>query len=150
MWFKWFRVPFKCYNMRRWKGCTTKGEFTAGKASNARECGKVCAALSRSGCCEFQTDHRRCVFQPNDGWTRSDSKIRFAAMCYRNSAEESVSLFEESPETPQAYSVMFSLSLAQTTEFILAAIGALVLIYGAFKLSCHKNTYNPVKNHAEI
>jgi len=58
-------------------------------------------------------------------------------------AEESVSLFDESPETPQTYSEM-STSTFPSLQFILAAIGALGLIYKAFNLHSHKDAYNPV------
>lgn len=140
-----------CTRMKIRQSCPTKGEFTAGRAWNSQQCAEVCESLGQVGCCEYQTDHRRCVFNPKARWPdEGDTILRYGAFCRRIRAEESVSLFEESPETPQAYSAMFSQSFSPTIQFILAAIGALGLIYGAFKLSCHKNTYNPVKNHAEI
>jgi len=47
-------------------------------------------------------------------------------------------------ETTQTYSEMYSASLFSYMQVILAAIGALGLVYGAFKLSCRKNAYYPV------
>ena len=65
------------------QGCTTAGEFTAGTASDAYHCAEVCETLNRNGCCEWQTDWQRCVFQPNDVSIVEHyvGTARFATMC---------------------------------------------------------------------
>lgn len=74
-------VIMECDKMENYRGCTTQGEYTAGTAKNMKECGNVCKSLGRPGCCEWQPDHTRCVFQPDDQKTHHDHG-RGAAMCY--------------------------------------------------------------------
>ena len=82
---KFFKVV--CGRMQSGYGCTTDGEYTAGYASDAARCGDVCENLGLEGCCEWQDDHSRCVFQPNDDAVSVDSgrssyrDLRSAAYC---------------------------------------------------------------------
>ena len=82
-------------------GCTTDGEYEAGNvegSGKAASCGEVCEKLGLEGCCEWQHDHQKCMFQPNDnavsvdsgrsGWMRWGSDkpyLRSAAYCSSDS-----------------------------------------------------------------
>jgi len=70
----------QCGTLAKGQGCTTEGEYTAGPASDWHQCGRVCQALNKEGCCEWQPDWQRCVFQPKDKVTTPNAG-RYATMC---------------------------------------------------------------------
>ena len=77
--------------MRKRYACTAYGEVNASPedtmVSDAPSCRLKCDKLGQIGCCEWQQEHKKCVFQPNDDAVRDHKQLnepgdyRYAAYC---------------------------------------------------------------------
>jgi len=133
--------PLRCGSMVRHQSCSTDGQFTAGTASDQNQCAEVCETLNREGCCEWQSDHQKCLFQPNDASIPDDSAgfTRFATMCTSTETEETSmaqSIFENS-SSPDAITLTFAL------------IGMGSVLYGFYRSFVKVPDYKEVQDDAE-
>merc|ERR550525_1413278 len=69
-------IGLNCGTMINGRGCSSEGEYKVGNADNAADCVPFCEKQNLAGCCEWQHDWKKCMYQPRDTSTSVSDKGR--------------------------------------------------------------------------
>ena len=80
-----FGIEIVCDGLDHWTSCKTEtGSTVLLETLVLADCQLACEAHSskgRLGCCQYQTDHRKCMFVPGEITLENNGAARYASIC---------------------------------------------------------------------